>query len=236
MTTPDTTEQRAFVAGATGLTGRLVVAALRERGVPTVAHVRPDSHRLAEWTERFEALGATVDSTAWAPAAMEATMARVRPTHVFSLLGTTKKRMKREGGDYDAIDYGLTALLIDALAAAAVPARFVYLSSIGVTPDTQNAYLKARAKVEAKLQASALPWIIARPSIIVGDRDEERPLESASAGVADFFLGLGRVIGLKRVAERYRSTPAPVLAEGIVHHGLAPAANRVVEGWALRNP
>ena len=33
----------AFVAGATGYTGREVVRLLAERGVRTLAHVRPDS-------------------------------------------------------------------------------------------------------------------------------------------------------------------------------------------------
>ena len=47
----------AFVAGATGFTGREVVAELVRRGVRTLAHVRPDSSRLDEWRERFEAMG-----------------------------------------------------------------------------------------------------------------------------------------------------------------------------------
>lgn len=228
-------EIKAFVAGATGLTGRSVVESLCRRGCSTVAHVRPDSSRLGAWRDRFAALGAEVDSTPWDADAMQARFAALRPTHVFSLLGTTRKRMKAEGGDYAAIDYGLTALLIDALVGAEVPARFVYLSSIGVSPDTTNTYLKARAMAEAKLQASGLQWIIARPSIIVGDRDEERPLESVSAGVADFVLGMGRIFGAKRFAERYRSTPAPTLAEGIVRHGLGAEPNRIVEGHALRD-
>ena len=65
--TTSRTERPVCVAGATGLTGREVVAQLRQRGVPTVAHVRPDSPRLDEWRARFEALGATVDTTPWAP-------------------------------------------------------------------------------------------------------------------------------------------------------------------------
>ena len=34
-----------FVVGATGYTGREVVRLLREKRIPTVAHVRPDSPR-----------------------------------------------------------------------------------------------------------------------------------------------------------------------------------------------
>jgi len=87
----------AFVAGATGFTGREVVRLLAERGVPTVAHVRPDSPRLEEWKKRFSAVGAEVDATAWDEAAMLETMSRVRPATVFALLGTTRARMHAAG-------------------------------------------------------------------------------------------------------------------------------------------
>jgi uncharacterized protein YbjT (DUF2867 family) len=60
----------AFVAGATGFTGREVVRVLRERKVDTVAHVRPDSAKLEAWRARFEAQGARVDTTAWETDAM----------------------------------------------------------------------------------------------------------------------------------------------------------------------
>ena len=77
----------AFVAGATGYTGREVVAELRRRGIETTAHVRPGAAAADTWRARFETLGATVDTTPWEPAAMDATIARVRPDYVFALLG-----------------------------------------------------------------------------------------------------------------------------------------------------
>ena len=49
--------------GATGLTGRSVVAVLRERGIETLAHVRPDSPDLERWRSQFGALGA--DMSYW---------------------------------------------------------------------------------------------------------------------------------------------------------------------------
>ena len=107
-------EQRAFVAGATGLTGRLVVEHLAVAGVSTVAHVRPDSGRLAHWRESFGALGASVSTAAWQVDAMTEALTEIRPTVVFGLLGTTKKRSRSGDGDYESVDYGLTACLIDA--------------------------------------------------------------------------------------------------------------------------
>ena len=89
------TAARVFVAGATGYTGREVVRACAERGVETVAHVRPDSTSRDEWERRFAAMGARADATPWEPQAMRATLAALRPTHVFALLGTTQARSKR---------------------------------------------------------------------------------------------------------------------------------------------
>lgn len=56
-----------FVGGATGYTGREVVKQLCARGIPTVAHVRPDSSRVGEFSAIFEGMGAQVDVTPWQP-------------------------------------------------------------------------------------------------------------------------------------------------------------------------
>lgn len=115
----------AFVAGATGYTGQAIVAHLCALSIDTVAHVRPDSSRLAEWRARFQALGARVDTTPWRisdratdasgvskametldevcsetrndidGAGMSATFRALHPTHVFAALGTTLARSRR---------------------------------------------------------------------------------------------------------------------------------------------
>ncbi|MCB9526461.1 MAG: NAD(P)H-binding protein [Myxococcales bacterium] len=224
-----------FVAGATGHTGRALVEQARAAGHRVVAHVRPDSSRLAEWTARFEGHGATVCTAPWTAEAMAAALAEHRPSHVFALLGTTRKRMKAEGGDYQAVDFGLTALLIDAAAAAGGVARFVYLSAEGANPGTGNAYLKARVDAEAHLAASGVPWTAARPSFIVGDRDEFRPGEHYGAKAADGLLGLVGVFGGRTLRDRYRSTTSEVLARALLRLAGDPAwANRVARSEDLR--
>ncbi len=234
----------AFVSGATGYTGREVVRLAAEAGLTTVAHVRPDSRELDGWRERFGALGATVDATPWDEDAMADTLARLKPDVVFALLGTTRARARataRAGGDpdaetYEAVDYGLTALLLRAIGRAGVQPRFVYLSSLGASATSANAYLRARGRLEAELTASGLPFTVARPSFITGpDRDEPRPLERVGATVADGALSLVRALGARRVADRYASTDAATLAEALVAAALAPdAAGRVLEGAELR--
>ncbi len=232
----------AFVAGATGLVGREVVRALRERDVAAHAHVRPASSRLDDWRARFEGLGATVDATPWEADAMGATIARVGPDVVFALLGTTQARQRRvasAGGDaaantYEAVDYGLTKLLLDAVTAGAPGARFVYLSAIGADGG-RGAYMAVRKRLEGHLREGDVPWTVARPSFILGDRDEERKGEALGAAVTDLGLSIAGLLGAGRMKARYASIQAPELARGLVRLGLDPeAAGQVYETDALR--
>jgi len=228
--------QIAFVAGATGYTGREVVRALVGRGVRTVAHIRPDSSRVDEWRARFEAGGAAVDTTPWSDAAMTNTLSALQPTHVFSLLGTTRARRRASASrgkaeSYESIDYGLTALLIRAAVASGSRPRFVYLSSIGVREHSTNSYLVARWRAESLLRASGLPYTIARPSFITGPgRDESRPLERAGAGVANVIAGLARVVGARRFAGSVRSLTGAELAAGLVRHAFDFTGENVTIG------
>jgi uncharacterized protein YbjT (DUF2867 family) len=234
----------AFVAGATGYTGREVVRVLAGRGVRTLAHVRPDSPRLDEWLARFTALGAEVDTTPWMRETLAARLTELAPTHVFSLLGTTLKRARRAAAEgrvetYEAVDYGLTKLLIDALVDAGLRPRFVYLSAAGASPSARGSYMQIRWRVEEALRASGLPYTIARPSFITGpDRDEQRPGERVGAAVADGVLAVAARLGARRLAARYRSTDSATLAEVLVGHALEPAVpadgNEVLEAESLR--
>ena len=227
-----------FVAGATGFVGRAVVTALRERGATVIAHVRPDSPRLAEWRTRFEAEGARVDVTPWDEAALGRTLRDAGVTHVFCLIGTTRARAKADaiaGNIYGAVDLGLTKKLVDAAVSTERSPRFVYLSSVGAAKDATSQYLKARGEAEDVVRKAGLPWVIARPSFISGaGRDDTRPGERAAAGVADVMLGVAGVLGGKGLRAKYRSTTPEVLSRALVRLALDGAADRVVEGDGLR--
>jgi nucleoside-diphosphate-sugar epimerase len=234
----------ALVVGATGYTGREVVRELRARGIATVAHVRPDSRALAEIEPLFRTLGATVDRTPWQADELRAMLTRVRPDLVFALLGTTKARARaaaRAGRDpatesYEAVDYGLTSLLLRSIVDVGLAPRFLYLSSAGVNDATTHPYLVARARMERELRASGVPFTIARPSFITGpDRSERRFAERVGARVADAALALAGALGARRLRDRYRSTDARTLARGLVRHALDPeSAGLTLEGESLR--
>lgn len=214
----------AFVAGATGYTGRAVVAALRSRGVETVAHIRPGSASAAAWRARFEALGAKVDESPWEPAAMLAAITEHRPTHLFALLGTTRARAAREGiaSPYETVDYGLTKLLLDAANESGHGPRFIYLSALGAREGTSNPYLAVRGRLERELQASRLPFLIVRPAFITGsDREESRPSERAVSIALDATLKGLAAIGLGAPQRKYGSLTGTQLAEGLTSLALS---------------
>jgi uncharacterized protein YbjT (DUF2867 family) len=233
------TDSLAFVAGATGYTGRAVVEALVARGVRTVAHVRPDSASRARWTERWQQQGAEVDATPWEPAALRETLGRLRPTLVFALLGTTRARARSEGRGaveaYETIDYGMTMMLRDAAAACEHPPRFVYVSMAALPKSSSNPYVDVRIRVERALREGSLPYTIARPAIITGGRDEPRLGEAIGGKLVDGALAVAGLFGARKLRDRYHSMTNVELARGLVRVAMDPAyEGQVVEGEALR--
>ena len=227
----------AFVLGATGFVGREVVRQLCVRGTAVIAHVRPDSSSVDKWRATFGELGATVDTTAWDAVALAARFRETKPAQVYVLIGTTRSAAKRdriEGDIYVKIDLGLTQIAVEAARASEVRPRIVYLSSIGADKGARSAYLAARGKAEDVVTTSGLPWVIARPSFITGDRDESRIGERGAAIVGDGLLAVAGVFGGKKVRDKYRSTTPDVLASALIRLGEAPEHDRVAEGSDLR--
>lgn len=219
--------KRAFVAGATGYTGQALVPLLSEHPEigEVVAHIRPGSSKLDSMKPAFEEMGAIVDTTEWDDDAFCDRFEELRPDLVFALLGTTKARKRsaddREAETYHAVDYGLTALLIRACVTAELSAKFVYLSSMGVTESSMSSYIQARWKAENYLQHSELPYLIVRPSFISGpDRDESRPLERVGSVATDAALGVVGALGGSKLRDKYQSMDADELATGMLELAL----------------
>ncbi|MBI5433734.1 MAG: NAD(P)H-binding protein [Planctomycetes bacterium] len=236
-------EELAFVAGATGYTGRSVVRELRARGVRTVAHVRRESREFERWSRAFRELGAEVDSTPWGERAFERRLAELRPTHVFALLGTTWARARRESRSasdrkpsYESVDVALTTELVHAAAALAREPRFVFLSSIGTAPGTRNPYRSSRWRIESTVREALGDWTLVRPSFITGpDREERRVGETLGAATGDALLALAGLLGARRLSDRYRSIRGPDLARALVRLAFdATASGRVIHAEELR--
>jgi len=230
---------KSLVFGATGFVGREVVRQLCVRGTRTIAHVRPDSKQLESWRARFSEMGATVDVTPWDADALAARIRELIPSQIYILIGTTRGKAKADGVDgniYERVDLGLTKLVVDATVRAGLlpPPRIVYLSSVGADAGARGAYLRARGQAEDVVKGSGLPWVIARPSIITGDRDESRIGERSAAIVGDGLLAVARVFGGKQLRARYRSTTPDVLGSALIRIGEEPKVGIVVDGDELR--
>lgn len=165
-----------------------------------------------------------------------------RPDIVFALLGTTRARARDSSttGErpetYEAIDYGLTALLLHAVLHTGIRPRFVYLSSLGVREGTGNAYLRARWRMESELRASGVPFTIARPSFITGDdRDEPRRGERTAARAANALLRVAGLFGGGTLRDRYGSMTGGELALALVSVAFSSdAENTVLDAADLR--
>jgi len=227
----------AYVLGATGFVGREVVRQLCVRGEKVTAHVRPDSKSLDDWRNKLGELGAAVDTTAWDVPAMAARIRELAPAQIYILIGTTRSKAKADSVDgdiYEKIDLGLTKIAVEAARASETKPRIVYLSGIGASADARGAYMRARGKAEDAVKGSGLPWVIARPAIITGDRDESRIGERSAAVIGDGLLAVAGVLGGKRLRDRYRSTTPDILASALIRIGEGPEANRAFDGAELR--
>jgi nucleoside-diphosphate-sugar epimerase len=229
----------AFVAGSTGLVGRFLVAVLVQRGVATVAHVRLDSKQLQQWKARFGDMGATCDTTPWDPAAMAATLHDRGITHAFCSIGTTAARARHDGQSavaaYETVDFGLCKLLADACKEAGCVERFVHVSALGTGPNARGAYLQWRWKAETAVRQAGVPFTIARPSFIVGERDDKRPGEKVAAAMVDAGLDFLGALGATRLRDRFHAHDPRTLAEALARLAFDPqAAGKVVGAEGLR--
>jgi NADH dehydrogenase len=224
-----------WVSGATGLVGKAVVAELRRHGRMVVAHVRPDSRQLNEFKALFEGQGAELDTTPWQLNTLTEALRQRRVSHVICCVGTTRARMRRDGeqgNTYEAVDFGLPKMLAEASAMAGVE-RLVYLSSAGTGPTAKGAYLRWRWRAEEAVRQSGVPWTIARPAIISGDRQDKRAGEAIAKVVFDGLLTLAP----RHLRDRWHSIDDATLARALVRLAFDPAAvHQTVPAEGLRDP
>jgi uncharacterized protein YbjT (DUF2867 family) len=189
----------ALVAGATGLVGGHVVEHLAESADVdrVVVLVRKKTGRWpsAQVEEKV------VDYAALEPAPFAGV------SEVYACLGTTIKK----AGSQDAfrkVDHDYTLAVANA-AKAAGATRFALVSSVGGSPRSSNFYLRVKGETEEAVEKIGFAGlVIARPSMLVGDRAESRPGEKVgiALGKAFSFAMVGglkkfRPIGAKQVAK-----------------------------------
>ncbi len=193
----------ALIAGATGLVGSQCLARLLgepgyERVVALVRRPLPHTDsKLEQRVIEFDRLGA---------AGVEFPAA----TDVFCCLGTTMKQAGSEAA-FRQVDFTyVVALAAQALDHGA--RQFLLVSSLGANPGSRFFYNRVKGETEAAI--AALPFEarqIFRPSILLGERAENRPGERA--GIAAMKGASFMLIGPLR---RYRPIAAATVAEAMV--------------------
>jgi len=193
----------ALVAGASGLTGQYVMKALLRDSTYEKVHVllrQPmayDHPKLSQHVFDFKHFSEI------APL--------FEVDDVFCCLGTTMKAAgSRE--KFVKVDYTYP-IEMARLAIGHGVKRFVVMSSVGANASASNFYLNTKGILEDSLRTFGLPHlIIIRPSILIGDRRQHRPLES-------LFTLCMRAASVAMVGKlrRYRPILAKHVAWTMVH-------------------
>lgn len=214
---------RVLLLGATGLVGALALdhlLASDEISSVTVLARRPTSRTHPRLRELVVDLEGDLGDLG-------------RPTHVICALGTTMKKAGSEEA-FRKVDHDIP-LRVARLAREAGADAYTLVSSVGADPRSGSFYLRTKGELEAALGEVGFGSLdLLRPSVLVGDRAEERLGERIGIAVAKVAGGL--LLGGLR---RYRAIDADIVARALVAsvtrsggRGLS-AAVRVLEHDAI---
>ncbi len=197
----------ALIVGSSGLVGGCCLSHLVERMeyARVVALVRRPSGRkdagLEERVVDFDRLEEHKDAFA--------------VDDVYACLGTTIKKAGSQER-FRRVDHDYTAA-VARLAAGGGASRFALVSSVGASERASSFYLRVKGETERDVAAAGFEsLVIARPSLLVGERAENRPGERIGIGVARAvtFTLMG---GLRK----YRPIAADTVARALVAATLA---------------
>jgi len=106
---------------------------------------------------------------------------------VFCSIGTTQKKVKGDKEAYRKIDYDI-AVNAARFSKMVGCETFVLVSSVGANSKSNNFYLKLKGEIEDTVKETGLHSInIMRPSILLGDRKENRLAETISKKIMSAF-------------------------------------------------
>jgi uncharacterized protein YbjT (DUF2867 family) len=185
-TSDETDLKKAFIAGATGFTGRaLALQDARRFGVDVTLQVRDRARAASLLGEDPRMKEVALDDKSALTDALTGMDA------VVQLIGTVRAKFDAKTS-YETVDYGTTVALVDAARRARVP-HFVLLSSIGAGTGL-GAYLSWKKRTENAVINSGIPYTILRPSYLAGDdvMTDRAPATAFSAflgGMADNPVG-----------------------------------------------
>lgn len=206
---------RLCLVGATGLVGSALVRAAVGRTDTRVVAVSRREMALPQ--------GARMEVLLADPANWDDAIAAARPDVVVSALGTTWKKAGEDEAAFRAVDQ---QLVLDCArwGLEAGARQFIAVSSVGASLAAKPLYLRVKGEVETALGKLGYPRLdVLRPGLLVGPREEARPLERLGqvlAPLTDLVLQGG--------LSRYRSVRGDFLAEVILALAHEKARGRFV--------
>ena len=206
------TPRTLLIAGATGLTGENLLDRLLDE--PTIERIiAPTRRPLAAHPKLINPVG---------------DLAEILPTlnspidTAFCCLGSTIKKAGSQEA-FSAVDHDL--VLAFAQRARELGARhLLVISSLGARADSSLFYQRIKGETEAALRAMDWPQLtIARPSLLLGMRQEIRPAEQLAS------------LLLRCIPGKYRGIDASALARALWRLALESGrGTRVIESTELR--
>lgn len=164
--------KKALVAGGTGLVGSFLLKALHDKGeFATTALVRRAGALPQNFSNTRELLFDFEN-----PDHYEA-LAKEHFDFVFCCLGTTLKKAG-SAEQFRRVDFDYPKALLKAVKGS--QPIFALVSSVGANAPF-GLYLKTKADLENTLMTAGIRYVIARPSLLLGERSEFRLAESLFA-------------------------------------------------------
>lgn len=208
---------KALLLGATGLVGKEILKRLE--GHRSITEISAFVRR-----EPTEELKKRSPKTKF----IQTDFGRIPESHpclatdvVIHALGTTIKKAGSKEAFY-AVDHDIP-FQVASYARQKGATQCFAVSAMGADPDSPFFYNKVKGELERDLRALHFPkLVIVRPAVLVGEREESRPLEAMAQVVGGFF------------PRRWRSVPAGNVAQAVVMGILGlPPGEHVIENAAL---
>lgn len=208
-----------IIAGASGLVGTQALLQLaKQSDVRVVALVRKPGllaklglDNVSHLSERVFDYESTND--------MQSIGSEKLPCDIFlCCLGSTIKAAGSQAA-FKRIEHDYPVDCLNALKANSPKSCFALVSSTGASP-TGAFYLRNKYEVETALRDSGLCYVIARPSLLLGERKEFRLGEKIAEPVMKIAFGFFNLIGLthmKRVAA-LRPISTAAVARALIHY------------------
>jgi uncharacterized protein YbjT (DUF2867 family) len=198
--------ERVLLIGATGLIGgELLKSFLSDESIQVVA---PTRRPLKEHPRLENPQFSQID---------ELDMASFNATKLYCCFGSTKKRAGSFAA-FEKLEMGfMQTLLVNAKAAGIE--NVAIISSMGADADSSNGYLRVKGEIEILAQDLHFRSLyILKPSLLLGERSESRPLEAMAQGALAKMTFLSKVLpkyapvkgaNVSQVMQKLLSNPRP---------------------------